>query len=76
MDAFDVLEQVGEGAHGIVLRARRKPPLSGLVALKRITLKRTDAGLPDTVLREIMALQHLSHKNARSHLLIILKNRF
>ena len=56
MDQYNILGKVGEGAHGIVFKAKHIQ--SGeIVALKRVLLKRLDNEIPNTVLREIKALQ-------------------
>ncbi|CAL8090277.1 unnamed protein product [Orchesella dallaii] len=63
MNDYKVLATVGEGAHGIVLKARHI--VSGdLVALKKVTLKKiSEDGIPVQVIREIKALQCLEHEN-------------
>jgi cell cycle related kinase len=56
MEDYAVLGRVGEGAHGVVVRARHRR--SGrVVALKRILLKRNEDSIPETAIREIKALQ-------------------
>lgn len=58
-----MLATVGEGAHGIVLKARHV--ISGdIVALKKVTLRKmTEEGLPVQMIREIKALQCVEHEN-------------
>ena len=56
MEDYTVLGRIGEGAHGVVMKARNKS--SGqTVALKKVLLKRLEEGMPLTALREIKALQ-------------------
>lgn len=56
MEDYTVLGRIGEGAHGVVMKARHKN--SGqTVALKKVLLKRLEEGMPLTALREIKALQ-------------------
>lgn len=56
MDHYNIIARVGEGAHGIVFKAKHIQ--SGeIVALKRVALKRLEDEIPNTVLREIKALQ-------------------
>ena len=56
MDHYNIIGRVGEGAHGIVFKAKHIQ--SGeIVALKRVSLKRLEDEIPNTVLREIKALQ-------------------
>lgn len=56
MDHYNIIGRVGEGAHGIVFKAKHIQ--SGeIVALKRVSLKRLEDEIPHTVLREIKALQ-------------------
>jgi cell cycle related kinase len=56
MDHYNIIGKVGEGAHGVVFKAKHIQ--SGeIVALKRVSLKRLEDEIPHTVLREIKALQ-------------------
>lgn len=56
MENYNILDKVGEGAHGVVFKAKHIQ--SGeIVALKRVSLKKLEDGIPNTVLREIKALQ-------------------
>ena len=58
MDDYAVLGRVGEGAHGIVMKARHKK--SGeIVALKKVALKRLEDGVSVATIREIKSLQEL-----------------
>ncbi len=58
MEDYTILGRIGEGAHGVVMKARHRK--SGtVVALKKVLLKRLEDGLPETALREIKALQVL-----------------
>ncbi|KAA0201428.1 hypothetical protein HAZT_HAZT012222 [Hyalella azteca] len=58
MEAYTVTGRIGEGAHGVVVKA--KHILTGRpVALKKIPLRRLDQGMPATALREIKALQQI-----------------
>ena len=65
MEAYTVTGRIGEGAHGVVVRARHNQ--SGrAVALKKIALKRLDQGMPPTALREIKALQQIQNEYVRN----------
>ncbi len=56
MDNYNIIGKVGEGAHGVVFKSKHIQ--SGeIVALKRVSLKRVEEGIPNTVLREIKALK-------------------
>mmetsp|Transcript_37171 Transcript_37171/g.71278 ORF Transcript_37171/g.71278 Transcript_37171/m.71278 type:complete len:330 (-) Transcript_37171:66-1055(-) len=59
---YQVLEKIGHGSFGEVLKAVHKPT-GHLVALKKILLRRPEKGLPDNVLREIKLLQRVDHPN-------------
>ncbi|XP_066914524.1 cyclin-dependent kinase 20-like [Clytia hemisphaerica] len=62
MDNYTILGRIGEGAHGIVFKAKKKQ--SGeVVALKKIALRKLEDGVPNTVIREIKALQQIEHPN-------------
>jgi cell cycle related kinase len=58
MEDYQVLGRIGEGAHGLVLKARHKPT-GDTVALKKLPLKRIEDGVPINLLREIKALQFI-----------------
>ncbi|PAA73016.1 hypothetical protein BOX15_Mlig023521g1 [Macrostomum lignano] len=58
MDRYTILGRIGEGAHGIVFKAKHIE--SGeLVALKKVMLRRIEEGIPNAALREIKALQEI-----------------
>lgn len=58
MDQYHILGRIGEGAHGIVFKAKHIQ--SGeLVALKKVPLRKLDDGIPNQALREIKALQEI-----------------
>ncbi|XP_039283423.1 cyclin-dependent kinase 20 isoform X2 [Nilaparvata lugens] len=61
MDNYSVEGRVGEGAHGLVLMAKHLPT-GKQVALKKVLLKKIDDGIPNSVVREIKALQELDCK--------------
>ncbi|CAL1296040.1 unnamed protein product [Larinioides sclopetarius] len=62
MDQYSVIGRIGEGAHGIVLKAKHKAT-DAIVALKKIPLKNLDEGIPCVTLREIKALQQMNNEN-------------
>ncbi|XP_052780312.1 cyclin-dependent kinase 20-like [Mya arenaria] len=58
MEQYTILGRIGEGAHGIVLKAKHVE--SGeVIALKKIPLRKLEDGIPNTALREIKALQEI-----------------
>lgn len=62
MDNYSILGRIGEGAHGIVFKAKQIQ--SGeVVALKKVALRKLEDGMPNTALREIKALQQIEHPN-------------
>ncbi|XP_011504170.1 PREDICTED: cyclin-dependent kinase 20 [Ceratosolen solmsi marchali] len=62
MNRYTIIGKIGEGAHGLVLKASdNASPIPKIVALKRILLKRIEDGIPVSVLREVKTLQQLKH---------------
>ncbi|KAK0058135.1 cyclin-dependent kinase 20-like isoform X1 [Biomphalaria pfeifferi] len=60
MEQYSILGRIGEGAHGIVLKAKYIE--SGeVVALKKVPLRNPEEGIPNTALREIKALQQIEN---------------
>ncbi|ELT98514.1 hypothetical protein CAPTEDRAFT_160136 [Capitella teleta] len=58
MEQYKILGRIGEGAHGIVSKAKHIE--SGeVVALKKVPLRKLEDGIPNTALREIKALQEI-----------------
>ncbi|XP_059589058.1 cyclin-dependent kinase 20 isoform X2 [Alligator mississippiensis] len=56
MDQYIILGRIGEGAHGIVFKAKNIET-GETVALKKVALRRLEDGIPNQALREIKALQ-------------------
>lgn len=69
---YSVIGRIGEGAHGLVFKARHLPT-GRVVALKKILIKNLDDGIPVNVFREIKGLQLLRCKYV-SFLIIILSS--
>ncbi|XP_014789537.1 cyclin-dependent kinase 20 isoform X3 [Octopus bimaculoides] len=58
MEQYTILGNIGEGAHGIVFKAKYKQN-GQTVALKKVRLKKLEDGIPSTAIREIKALQQI-----------------
>ncbi|XP_068034338.1 LOW QUALITY PROTEIN: cyclin-dependent kinase 20-like [Anomalospiza imberbis] len=58
MDQYIVLGRIGEGAHGVVFKAKHRET-GELVALKKVPLRRPEDGVPPQTLREIKALREI-----------------
>ncbi|XP_073908638.1 cyclin-dependent kinase 20 isoform X6 [Castor canadensis] len=58
MDQYCILGRIGEGAHGIVFKAKHVET-GEIVALKKVALRRLEEGVPNQALREIKALQEI-----------------
>ncbi|XP_041860930.1 cyclin-dependent kinase 20 isoform X2 [Melanotaenia boesemani] len=58
MEQYSILGRVGEGAHGIVFKAKHVET-GETVALKKVALRRLEDGIPNQALREIKALQKI-----------------
>lgn len=62
MQNFTRIEKIGEGAYGVVYRAK-EISTGEMVALKRIRLDSEQDGVPSTAIREISLLKELQHIN-------------
>jgi len=60
MENFDKIEKIGEGAYGVVFKAKDKLT-DQYVALKKIRLENETEGVPSTAIREISILKELEH---------------
>ncbi|XP_004870153.1 cyclin-dependent kinase 20 isoform X5 [Heterocephalus glaber] len=58
MDQYCILGRIGEGAHGIVFKAKHVET-GEIVALKKVALRRLEDGIPNQALREIKSLQEI-----------------
>ncbi|XP_067880426.1 cyclin-dependent kinase 20 isoform X2 [Heterodontus francisci] len=58
MEQYSILGRVGEGAHGIVFKAKHIET-GETVALKKVALRKLEDGIPNQALREIKALQEI-----------------
>uniref|UniRef100_A0A3Q3CA41 Cyclin-dependent kinase 20 n=1 Tax=Haplochromis burtoni TaxID=8153 RepID=A0A3Q3CA41_HAPBU len=58
MEQYNILGRTGEGAHGIVFKAKHIET-GETVALKKVALRRLEDGIPNQALREIKALQEI-----------------
>ena len=62
MERYIVSGRLGEGAHGIVLKAIDKVSMK-VVAIKRLSLKNmSEQGLPNAAMRELLALRLIRHE--------------
>eukprot|EP00117_Sycon_ciliatum_P027861 scpid94839/ scgid22533/ Cyclin-dependent kinase 20; Cell cycle-related kinase; Cell division protein kinase 20 len=63
MEDYHILGKIGEGAHGIVYKAKHLRT-GEIAALKKVQLRRLDDGIPNIALREIKALREIgNHHN-------------
>ena len=62
MEKYQRVEKIGEGAYGVVYKARDRRNGS-FFALKRIILDGQEEGVPSTAIREISLLKELDHEN-------------
>ncbi|KAL6260382.1 hypothetical protein P5V15_007911 [Pogonomyrmex californicus] len=60
MEKYIINGQIGEGAQGLVLKALDTSK-DQEVALKKILIKKTEGGLPISIIREVKSLQQLKH---------------
>jgi len=62
LQKYEICEKLGEGAYGVVYKARNKATRM-LYALKIIPLDSIEEGIPSTTIREIGLLKELKHPN-------------
>ncbi|XP_027849024.2 cyclin-dependent kinase 1-A-like isoform X2 [Aphis gossypii] len=62
MDAYDKLENIGEGSYGVVYKCMERYSKE-IVAVKNIRMEVQDEGIPPTAIREISILKELNHPN-------------
>lgn len=60
---YKLLEKLGEGVHGIVIKAEDQSNNNKIVAIKKVLLKNKYGGLQLSTLREIKVLQHCECEN-------------
>ncbi|XP_059805631.1 cyclin-dependent kinase 20 isoform X1 [Hypanus sabinus] len=58
MEQYSILGRIGEGAHGIVFKAKHVET-GETVALKKVALRKLEDGIPNQALREIKAVQEI-----------------
>ncbi|KAM3912413.1 cyclin-dependent kinase 20 [Leptodactylus fuscus] len=58
MEQYSLLGRIGEGAHGIVFKAKHIET-GEAVALKKVALRKLEEGIPNQALREIKALREI-----------------
>ncbi|KAG8447322.1 hypothetical protein GDO86_014692 [Hymenochirus boettgeri] len=58
MEQYSLLGRIGEGAHGIVFKAKHIET-GEVVALKKVALRKLEEGIPNQALREIKALREI-----------------
>ena len=62
MENYRVFGKIGEGAHGTVFQAE-EIATGHKVALKKLSLKKVDDGIPIQFFREIKTLQHCAESD-------------
>lgn len=60
---YKLLEKLGEGVHGVVIKAEDQANDNKIVAIKKVLLKNKYGGLQLSTLREIKVLQHSDCEN-------------
>lgn len=75
MEDYHILGRIGEGAHGIVYKAKHIQ-CGEVVALKKIPLRKIEDGIPNQGLREIKALQEIGGDSEESQNVVKLYDVF
>lgn len=55
---YKILQKIGEGVHGVVLKAVDTMENNKVVAIKKVSLRTKFGGISPNTLREIKSLQH------------------
>ncbi|CAI7648560.1 unnamed protein product [Penicillium glandicola] len=63
MENYQKIEKAGEGAYGVVYKARELNYPNRIVALKKVRLEAEDEGVPSTAIREISLLKEMKDPN-------------
>ncbi|KAJ5199419.1 hypothetical protein N7491_000024 [Penicillium cf. griseofulvum] len=63
MENYQKIEKAGEGAYGVVYKARELKHPNRIVALKKVRLEAEDEGVPGTAIREISLLKEMKDPN-------------
>lgn len=69
---YKLLEKLGEGVHGVVIKAEDKANNNKIVAIKKLLLKNKYGGLQLSTLREIKVLQHCDCEYVSINLLVLI----
>lgn len=60
---FEVLHKIGEGVHGVVVKAVDREADNRTVAIKRVALRNKYGSIATNTIREIKSLQQCDHEN-------------
>lgn len=60
---FEVLNKIGEGVHGVVVKAIDLECNNRVVAIKRVALRNKYGSIATNTIREVKSLQHCEHEN-------------
>lgn len=68
---YKFLQKIGEGVHGVVLKAVDTLENNKVVAIKKVALRTKFGGISPNTLREIKCLQHADSEYVRYKVLIV-----
>ena len=60
---YKLLQKIGEGVHGVVIKAIDLQDDNKMVAIKKVALKNKYGGILTNTIREIKSLQQCEHEN-------------
>lgn len=71
---YELLHKIGEGVHGVVVKAIDLESNNKVVAIKRVALRNKYGSIATNTIREIKSLQQCENENVRHGLAVCGRN--